>query len=216
MGFKLRRTEEKDFDCEDWAYYYNDRIIFGASRFPLMKNPVPEIMVDGVTGKQNALHRPYAALWWPSADKPAMHAVDKFVEFYRLIEGDVGYSALNDVGKAYKGIFVLNGQGKREDVSVSPHDAVSALEGELASENFSLIRIGTPYADFGLEALPKNSENDLGLAERDYTWKNGERRIGIVTHNNISDPLADLILRTGRVQILKGDLQPVLRELLTF
>ena len=219
MGFKLTKREEKDFDCEEWTYHYNDKLIFGASRFPLMKTPVPEIMVDGATGKKSALNRPYAALWWnPEKGASAGSLIGEFLKFYRLIDGNEKYTAFCGGEKAYEGVLTLNGKGIREDISLSPYDAPSFLEQELSSGEFSVVRIGTPYVDFGLESLPNNPGSDFSPVKEAeaWMWKNGIRRMGVVAHNDISEPLSALIVKTGSVGILKGDLQPVLRDLLTF
>lgn len=221
MGFYLRRVEDKDFDSEEWTYAYNGKTIFSTKKYPRLDVPVREVIYDGKTGKEYTLKRPFASVWWPPEEADAKSFMDKFLSFYRGIDLSGKYRATKHNDKVYKGLFLVGADGRiTEERSVSPFEEVSSvLEDVLESGEFSLIIIGTPYADFSLEALSAvNSGDDLSInvGAKVPCWKDDERRLGIATRINLSEPLSDLIARTGRIAILKEDLQPVLRDLLTF
>ncbi|MDO8661586.1 MAG: hypothetical protein Q7K43_06870 [Candidatus Woesearchaeota archaeon] len=65
---------------------------------------------------------------------------------------------------------------------------------------FSLLRISTPYADMTMEDLTGTF------------WKPETGLISVITHNDLSQLVVDLFLKTGEHIVLKQELQEILKN----
>ncbi len=182
---------DPEFECEDIAVKLNDDVLFFASRLDT--------------------HR-YSVVYWdvsPKDDKE--HYVQKLAGFYEALK------TVDDLFVRKRSInnSLLLTYGENKDIFVG-EDREKEFQGlvpleQLCGErpvifdhphfnDFVILRAYTPWCDLVMEDLSGTP------------WKPETGRICVVTDNDFSTQVAQLIAETGKYSVSADQLQPVLKE----
>ena len=187
----IETSKDNEFEQEDIAVRLNEDILFFASRLDAQR---------------------YSVVYWdvnPKDDKE--HYVKKLAGFYEALKTVDGLStrkrSLNN------SLLLTYGENKDEFVSKDREGEFQGLVpleqlcGERAAildhphfNDFVILRAYTPSCDFTMEDLSGTP------------WKPETGRICVITHNDFSSPVAQLIAETGKYSVSVDQLQPILKE----
>lgn len=187
----IETSKDDEFETEDIAVKLNDDVLFFASRLDT---------------------RRYSVVYWdvnPENDKE--HYVKRLAGFYEALKTVDGLSARRrsinnsllltygenkdkfvgeDLEEEFQGLVLLEQLcGERPTIFDHPH-----------FNDFVILRAYTPWGDLVMEDLSGTP------------WKAETGRICVVTHNDLSTQVAQLIAETGKYSVTADQLQPILKE----
>ncbi len=188
---KIETSKDDEFETEDIAVKLNKDILFFASRLDTES---------------------YSVVYWdvnPQKDKE--HYVKRLASFYEGLKTVDGLSTRKR--RINNSLLLTYGESKDEFVNEDREEefqCIIPLE-QLCGEkpaifdhpqfnNFVILRAYTPWGDLVMEDLSGTP------------WKPDTGRICVVTHNDLSNQVAQLISETGKYSAPADQLQPILKE----
>lgn len=187
----VETSRDDEFNKEDMAVRLNGDILFFASRLDTER---------------------YSVVYWdvnPGESKE--HYLKKLASFYEALKTVDGLSARirslnNSLLLTYeenKDKFVDRGR-EGEFRSIVPLEQLCGERPAIVDHphfnDFVLLRAFTPYCDLSMEDLSGTP------------WKSETGRICVVTHNDFSNQVAQLISETGKYSVPADQLKPTLKE----
>ncbi|MFH1072045.1 MAG: hypothetical protein V1743_01295 [Nanoarchaeota archaeon] len=147
----------------------------------------------------------YASVsWFVSLQSTKEDYVRRLAQFYQiLMQGNFKPA---DVEKEFLGIKLISPGPQLEHEDLPLEFILDGGQRVVERPNFpkaTLLRINSTYADFSLECYTKE-------------WNLEHASLAVITHQDLSVPVSELIADTCRHPVEKEALQPALAEIYTF